>query len=98
MDIDILKAKRKSLRAAFTVCCNGISNRIETETFGNNEVNTLYKQLLDKFSRLETTQEEISDLLLISDELKNTYQEDFSKAEEYRDKFCQICSLLEASQ
>ncbi|GFV04826.1 putative RNA-directed DNA polymerase from transposon X-element [Trichonephila clavipes] len=32
MDIDILKAKQKSLRAAFTVCCNGISNRIETET------------------------------------------------------------------
>ncbi|GFW51457.1 putative RNA-directed DNA polymerase from transposon X-element [Trichonephila clavipes] len=55
-------------------------------------------QLQDKFSRLETIQEEISDLLLISDELKNTYQEDFSKAEEYRDKFCQICSLLEASQ
>ncbi|GFY61474.1 putative RNA-directed DNA polymerase from transposon X-element [Trichonephila inaurata madagascariensis] len=73
MDIDILKAKRKSLRAAFTVCCNGISNRIETEILGNNEVNALYKQLLDKFSRLETTQEEISDLILISDELKNTY-------------------------
>ncbi|GFY72256.1 putative RNA-directed DNA polymerase from transposon X-element [Trichonephila inaurata madagascariensis] len=98
MDIDILKAKRKSLRAAFTVCCNGISNRIETETLGNNEVNALYKQLQDKFSRLETTQGEISDLLSRSDELKNAYQEDFSKAEEYRDKFCQICSLLEASQ
>ncbi|GFU14042.1 putative RNA-directed DNA polymerase from transposon X-element [Trichonephila clavipes] len=64
----------------------------------NNEVNALYKQLQDKFSRLETTQEEISDLLLISDELKNTYQEDFLKAEEYRDKFGQICSLLEARQ
>ncbi|GFY34896.1 hypothetical protein TNCV_154691 [Trichonephila clavipes] len=59
MDIDILKAKRKSLRAAFTVCCNGISNRIET--LGNNEVNALYKKLQDKFSRLETTQEEISE-------------------------------------
>ncbi|GFY79529.1 putative RNA-directed DNA polymerase from transposon X-element [Trichonephila inaurata madagascariensis] len=98
MDIDILKVKRKSLRAAFTVCCNGTSNRIDTETLGNNEVNALYKQLQDKFSRLETSQEEISDLLLRSDELKNTYQEDFSIAEEYRDKFCQICSLLEASQ
>ncbi|GFY46782.1 putative RNA-directed DNA polymerase from transposon X-element [Trichonephila inaurata madagascariensis] len=85
MDIDILKAKRKSLRAAFTVYCNGISN-------------ALYKQLQDKFSRLETTQEEISDLLLRSDELKNAYQEYFSKTEEYRDKFCQICSILEASQ
>ncbi|GFY56606.1 putative RNA-directed DNA polymerase from transposon X-element [Trichonephila inaurata madagascariensis] len=93
MDIDILKAKRKSFRAAFTVCCNGISNIIEI--LGNNEVNALYKQLQDKFSRLETTQE-ISDFLL--SELKNTYQEDFPKAEEYRDKFCQICSLLEASQ
>ncbi|GFY55525.1 putative RNA-directed DNA polymerase from transposon X-element [Trichonephila inaurata madagascariensis] len=98
MDIDILKAKRKSLRAAFTVCCSDISNRIETETLGNNEVNALYKQLQDKFSRLETTQEEISDFLLRSEELKNTYQEDFSKTEEYRDKFFQICSLLEASQ
>ncbi|GFS37231.1 putative RNA-directed DNA polymerase from transposon X-element [Trichonephila inaurata madagascariensis] len=96
MDVDILKAKRKSLRAAFTECCNGISNRIET--LGNNEVNALYKQLQDKFSRLETTPEEISDLLLVSDELKNTYQDDFLKAEGYRDKFCQICSLLEASQ
>ncbi|GFX74914.1 putative RNA-directed DNA polymerase from transposon X-element [Trichonephila clavipes] len=68
MDIDILKAKRKSLRAAFSMCCNGISNRIErereTETLSKNEVNALYKQLQDKFSRLETIQEEISDLLL----------------------------------
>ncbi|GFY58319.1 putative RNA-directed DNA polymerase from transposon X-element [Trichonephila inaurata madagascariensis] len=79
MEIDILKAKRKSLRAAFTFCCNGISNRIETETLGNNEVNALYKQLQDKFSRLETTQEEIFDFLLKSEELKSTYQEDFRK-------------------
>ncbi|GFT00488.1 putative RNA-directed DNA polymerase from transposon X-element [Trichonephila clavipes] len=98
MDIDILKAKRKSLRAAFSMCCNGISNRIETETLSRNEVNALYKQLQDKFSRLETIQEEISDLLLTCHDLKNTYQEDFSKAEEYRDKFCQIFSILEASQ
>ncbi|GFT65473.1 putative RNA-directed DNA polymerase from transposon X-element [Trichonephila clavipes] len=98
MDIDILKAKRKSLRAAFSMCCNGISNRIETETLSKNEVNALYKQLQDKFSRLETIQEEISDLLLTSHDLKDTYQEDFSKAEEYRDKFCQIFSILEASQ
>ncbi|GFY06831.1 putative RNA-directed DNA polymerase from transposon X-element [Trichonephila clavipes] len=96
MDIDILKAKRKSLRAAFSMCCNGISNR--TETLSKNEVNVLYKQLQDKFSRLETIQEEISDLLLTSHDLKDTYQEDFSKAEEYRDKFCQIFSRLEASQ
>ncbi|GFY11775.1 putative RNA-directed DNA polymerase from transposon X-element [Trichonephila clavipes] len=98
MDIDILKAKRKSLRAAFSMCCNDISNRIETETLSKNEVNALYKQLQDKFSRLETIQEEISDLLLTSHDLKDTYQEDFSKAEEYRDKFCQIFSIFEASQ
>ncbi|GFY07957.1 putative RNA-directed DNA polymerase from transposon X-element [Trichonephila clavipes] len=55
-------------------------------------------KLQDKFSRLETIQEEISDLLLTSHDLKDTYQEDFSKAEEYRDKFCQIFSILEASQ
>ncbi|GFX25300.1 putative RNA-directed DNA polymerase from transposon X-element [Trichonephila clavipes] len=96
MDIDILKAKRKSLRAAFSMCCNGISNR--TETLSKNEVNALYKQLQDKFSRLETIQEEISDFLLTSHDLKDTYQEDFSKAEEYRDKFSQIFSILEASQ
>ncbi|GFY48917.1 putative RNA-directed DNA polymerase from transposon X-element [Trichonephila inaurata madagascariensis] len=87
MDIDVLKAKGKSLRAVFTVCCNGISHRIETETLGINEFNALYKLLQDKFSRLETTQEEVPDLLLIRDELKNTYPEDFSKAKEYRDKF-----------
>ncbi|GFT79523.1 putative RNA-directed DNA polymerase from transposon X-element [Trichonephila clavipes] len=81
MDIDILKAKRKSLRAAFSMCCNGISNRTERETLSKNEVNALYKQLQDKFSRLETIQEEISDLLLTSHDLKDTYQEDFSKAE-----------------
>ncbi|GFX40613.1 putative RNA-directed DNA polymerase from transposon X-element [Trichonephila clavipes] len=39
--------------------------------------------------------EEISDLLLTSHDLKDTYQEDFSKAEEYRDKFCQIFSVSE---
>ncbi|GFV60236.1 putative RNA-directed DNA polymerase from transposon X-element [Trichonephila clavipes] len=104
MDIDILKAKRKSLRAVFSMCCNGISNRTERErerereTLSKNEVNALYKQLQDKFSRLETIQEEISDLLLTSHDLKDTYQEDFSKAEEYRDKFCQTFSILEASQ
>ncbi|GFU61852.1 hypothetical protein TNCV_1231521 [Trichonephila clavipes] len=32
----------------------------ETETLSKNEVNALYKQLQDKFSRLETIQEEIS--------------------------------------
>ncbi|GFU99653.1 putative RNA-directed DNA polymerase from transposon X-element [Trichonephila clavipes] len=70
----------------------------KTETLSKNEVNALHKQLQDKFSRLETIQEEISDLLLTSHDLKDTYQEDFSKAEEYRDKFCQIFSILEASQ
>ncbi|GFS93150.1 putative RNA-directed DNA polymerase from transposon X-element [Trichonephila clavipes] len=100
MDIDILKAKRKSLRAAFSMCCNGISNRTEREreTLSKNEVNALYKQLQDKFSRLETIHKEIFDLLLTSHDLKDTYQEDFSKAEEYRDKFRQIFSILEASQ
>ncbi|GFT48818.1 putative RNA-directed DNA polymerase from transposon X-element [Trichonephila clavipes] len=34
------------------------------ETLSKNEVNALYKQLQDKFSRLETIQEEKSDLLL----------------------------------
>ncbi|GFV93266.1 putative RNA-directed DNA polymerase from transposon X-element [Trichonephila clavipes] len=70
----------------------------ETETLSKNEVNALYKQLQDKFSLLETIQEEISDLLLTSHDLKDTYQEDFTKAEEYRDKFCQFFSILEASQ
>ncbi|GFT72488.1 putative RNA-directed DNA polymerase from transposon X-element [Trichonephila clavipes] len=95
---DISNAPTKKCLENVGVCCNGISNRIETENLGNNEVNALYKQLQDKFSRLETTQEEIFEFLLISDKLKNTYQEDFSKAEEYHDKFCKICSLLEASQ
>ncbi|GFX39363.1 putative RNA-directed DNA polymerase from transposon X-element [Trichonephila clavipes] len=85
MDIDILKAKRKSLRAAFSMCCNGISNRIETETLSKNEVDALYKQLQDKFSRLETIQEEISDLILTSHDLKCTYQEEFSIQEEISD-------------
>ncbi|GFS32260.1 putative RNA-directed DNA polymerase from transposon X-element [Trichonephila inaurata madagascariensis] len=92
MDINILKAKRKSLRAAFSMCGNGISNRIEIETLGKNEVSALYKQLQDKSSRLETTQEEKSDFLLKSDGLKEIYQEDFSKAEEILPNFFTVRS------
>ncbi|GFS54439.1 putative RNA-directed DNA polymerase from transposon X-element [Trichonephila clavipes] len=47
---------------------------------------------------MKDEKEEISDLLLTSHDLKDTYQEEFSKAEEYQDKFCQIFSILEASQ
>ncbi|XP_035234049.1 uncharacterized protein LOC118205885 isoform X2 [Stegodyphus dumicola] len=95
MDIKVLKAKRKSLRTAFTVCCNDIAQKIENKSLISDEVSTLFRQIQDKFSRLETTQEEVSNLLLSDDALQDEYSEDFLKAEEYRDKFCLICSLLE---
>ncbi|GFY52785.1 hypothetical protein TNIN_114681 [Trichonephila inaurata madagascariensis] len=67
------KSKTKALRAAFTVCCTGIEGENRNRNFkDNNEVNALYKQLQDKFpSALEmTSQRNISDFLLRSEELK----------------------------
>lgn len=69
MDIEVLKTKRKSLRTAFTVCSKNVSEKVKTESLSGEEIDALSKQIQDKFARLESTQEEISNLLLQDDTL-----------------------------
>ncbi|GFW59067.1 putative RNA-directed DNA polymerase from transposon X-element [Trichonephila clavipes] len=52
---------------------------------------------MDKFARLNTVQEHILELLLGDETLSGEYEDDFNKAEKYRDKMSQLSAELDVS-
>ncbi|GFV64353.1 retrovirus-related Pol polyprotein from transposon 297 [Trichonephila clavipes] len=56
----------------------------------------LQRQIMDKFARLDTVQEQIWELLLEDETLSGEYEDDFfKKAEKYRDKMNQLSAEME---
>ncbi|XP_054721255.1 uncharacterized protein LOC129231033 [Uloborus diversus] len=95
MDLTTLKAQRKGLRASFTLSMKKIEAELLKEITGSDELLILRNQISNKFKRLDDCQSIISELLLKDKNAEEAYYEDCEEAENYRDKFIQICSLLD---
>ncbi|KAF8794777.1 hypothetical protein HNY73_002713 [Argiope bruennichi] len=83
--------KRKSLRTSFTNAERNLAQLLailETNAKDNDKLHVLNSQLVDKFSRLDEIQNEISSLLL--EENKAKYERDFEAAENYRDRYLEL--------
>ncbi|GFT02517.1 putative RNA-directed DNA polymerase from transposon X-element [Nephila pilipes] len=94
MSVESLRVKQKSLRSSFTMCCTSIEEALKKDTTLT-DLYALQRQIMDKFTRLDTVQEHILELLLSDDLVSSEYEEDFTKAEKYRDKMNQLSAELE---
>ncbi|GFT36569.1 putative RNA-directed DNA polymerase from transposon X-element [Nephila pilipes] len=94
MSVESLRVKQKSLRSSFTMCCTSIEEALKKDTTLS-DLYALQRQIMDKFTRLDTVQEHILELLLSDDLVSSEYEEDFTKAEKYRDKMNQLSAELE---
>ncbi|GFU62030.1 uncharacterized protein TNCV_717561 [Trichonephila clavipes] len=81
MVVTQLKTQRKSLRTSFTLSAKVIEEELMKKVPDVDELSILKMQISDKFSRLEKFQ--------------RAYEEDFMKAEIYRDRFSELCAKIE---
>ncbi|GFW95073.1 uncharacterized protein TNCV_1497121 [Trichonephila clavipes] len=95
MDVAQLKAQRKSLRTSFTLSAKVIEEELMKEVPDVDELSILKMQISDKFSRLEKCQRRISNIILKEETDELAYEEDFMKAEIYRDRFSELCAKKE---
>ncbi|GBN76691.1 hypothetical protein AVEN_258573-1 [Araneus ventricosus] len=56
---------------------------------------TSFTQISDKFSRLDTCEAEITNLILEIEDAEQAYEEDFLSNEKYRNKYTELCSQIE---
>ncbi|GFU04706.1 integrase catalytic domain-containing protein [Nephila pilipes] len=94
MSVESLRGKQKSLRSSFTMCCTSIEEALKKDTTLT-DLYALQRQIMDKFTRLDTVQEHILELLPSDETMSSEYEEDFTKAEKYRDKMNQLSAELE---
>ncbi|GBN04236.1 hypothetical protein AVEN_190694-1 [Araneus ventricosus] len=92
--IAAFKLKRKTLRTTFTNTAKAIDEEIAKSQVDVNKLRELSSQLTDKFQRLETTQDSISELLL-NENQENEYSKDFNEAEIYRERHLSLRSKIE---
>ncbi|GFS80174.1 uncharacterized protein NPIL_681291 [Nephila pilipes] len=94
MSVESLRVKQKSLRSSFTMCCTSIEEALKKDTTLT-DLYALQRQIMDKFTRLDTVQEHILELLLSDDLVSSEYEEDFTKTEKYRDEMNHLSAELE---
>ncbi|KAF8763121.1 hypothetical protein HNY73_021336 [Argiope bruennichi] len=95
MELTQLKTQRKSYRTSFTVCAKKLEEELMKEVPELKKLAILKSQISDKFHRLETCQTELTNRILELDDTETAYEEDFLSAEEYRDTYSELCSLVE---
>ncbi|GFX68339.1 DUF1758 domain-containing protein [Trichonephila clavipes] len=95
MDVTQLKTHRKSLRTSFTLKAKVTEKELMKEVPDVDELSILKMQIIDKFSRLEKCQTGISNIILKEETDELAYEEDFMKAEIYRDRFSELCAKIE---
>ncbi|GFT11565.1 putative RNA-directed DNA polymerase from transposon X-element [Trichonephila clavipes] len=93
MTVDSLIVKQRSLRSNFTMSCTSIEDALKRDT-SLPDLYALQRQIMDKFARLDTIQEQILELLLGDETLSGEYEDDFNKVEKYRDKMNQLSAEL----
>ncbi|GFX33657.1 uncharacterized protein TNCV_1933241 [Trichonephila clavipes] len=96
MEVNALKAARKGLRIAFPL---SLKKKIETEftkeNIDMNQLSILKTQFIDKFQRLDTCQNQISEQLLGTEDAVQEYLDDMEDAENYRDRYIEICTRVD---
>ncbi|GFW53946.1 putative RNA-directed DNA polymerase from transposon X-element [Trichonephila clavipes] len=76
------------------MCCTSIEDALKRDT-SLPYLYALQRQIMDKFARLDTVQVHILKLLLGDETLSGEYEDNFNKAEKYRDTMNQLSAELE---
>ncbi|KAF8778357.1 hypothetical protein HNY73_015088 [Argiope bruennichi] len=95
MDLTQLKTQRKSYRTSFTVCAKKLEEELMKEVPELKKLAILKSQISDKFHRLEACQTKLTNRILELGDAETAYEENFLLAEEYRDTYSALCSLVE---
>ncbi|GFW90107.1 hypothetical protein TNCV_3485591 [Trichonephila clavipes] len=85
MNLNALKAQRKGLRTAFSNCLKKIESELAQELCNFEILSVLKIQFNDKFARMDSCQNAISETLLLSDDGERLFAEDLEDAEIYRE-------------
>ncbi|GFY34128.1 uncharacterized protein TNCV_2504311 [Trichonephila clavipes] len=95
MEVNALKAARKGLRTAFSLSLKKIETELIKENIDMNQLSILKTQLIDKFQRLDTCQNQISEQLLDTEDTVQEYLDDMEDAENYRDRYIEMCTRVD---
>ncbi|GFV68714.1 integrase catalytic domain-containing protein [Trichonephila clavipes] len=96
MNLNALKAQRKGLRTAFSNCLKKIESELAQELCNFETLSVLKIQLNDKFARMDSCQNAISETFLLSDDGEHfLFAEDLEDAEIYREKFWELTTKIE---
>ncbi|GFY19409.1 uncharacterized protein TNCV_4127961 [Trichonephila clavipes] len=95
MDVTQLKTQRKSLRTSFTLSAEVIEEELMKEVPDEDELSILKMHISDKFLRLEKFQGDTSNIIPKEETDELAYEENFMKAEIYRDRFSELCGKIE---
>ncbi|GFU30829.1 integrase catalytic domain-containing protein [Trichonephila clavipes] len=95
MEVNALKAARKGLRIAFSFSLKKIETELIKENVDMNQLSILKTQFIDKFQRLDTCQNQISEQLLGTEDAVKEYLDDMEDAENYRDRYIEICTRVD---
>ncbi|GFY13457.1 uncharacterized protein TNCV_1803281 [Trichonephila clavipes] len=95
MNLNALKAQRKGLRTAFSNCLKKIESELAQELCNFETLSVLKIQFNDKFARMDSCQNAISETLLLSDDGEHLFAEDLEDAEIYREKFWELTTKIE---
>ncbi|GFW80772.1 integrase catalytic domain-containing protein [Trichonephila clavipes] len=95
MEVNALKAARKGLRIAFSLSLKKIETELIKENIDMNQLSILKTQFIDKFKKLDTCQNQISEQLLGTEHAVQEYLDDMEDAENYRDRYIEICTRVD---
>ncbi|GFS84413.1 integrase catalytic domain-containing protein [Trichonephila clavipes] len=95
MEVNALKAVRKGLRIAFSLGLKKIETELIKENIDMNQLSILKTQFIDKFQRLDTCQNQISEQLLGTEDAVQEYLDDMEDAENYRDRYIEMCTRVD---
>ncbi|GFU55546.1 uncharacterized protein TNCV_4339411 [Trichonephila clavipes] len=95
MEVNALKAARKGLRIAFSLSLKKIETELIKENIDMNQLSILKTQFIDKFQRLDTYQNQISEQLLDTEDAVQEYLDDMEDAENYRGRYIEMCTRVD---
>ncbi|GFS84370.1 uncharacterized protein TNCV_4605801 [Trichonephila clavipes] len=95
MEVNALKAARKGMRTAFSLSLKKIETELIKENIDMNQLSILKTQFMDKFQRLDTCQNQISEQLLGTEDAVQEYLDDMEDAENYRDRYIEMCTRVD---
>ncbi|GFY39742.1 hypothetical protein TNIN_273051 [Trichonephila inaurata madagascariensis] len=81
MEVSALKVERKGPRTAFSLSLKKIETEVMKENIDMNQLSILKTQFMDKFQRLDTCQNQISEQLLDSEDAVREYLDDMEETQ-----------------